>query len=127
MLNIKKLRSDANLTQKEFGEKIGLNRYQTISKYEKDPESIPVTVQKLIRYEFAEFLPEEERLAVATASHPTQSQDSPLQELKAENEQLKKRVADLEQDKEDLRKDKEMLQLHIKTLTGTTGNSEQSA
>lgn len=125
-MDIKELRGKINITQREFGERLGVQP-QTILKYEKGDRNVPESIQKLIRYVFAEFLPEEERLAVATASHPTQSQDSPLQELKAENEQLKKRVADLEQDKEDLRKDKEMLQLHIKTLTGTTGNSEQSA
>lgn len=60
-MNIKQLRKVADLTQRELGERLGVQS-QTILKYEKEERKIPESIQKLIRYEFAEFLPEEERL-----------------------------------------------------------------
>lgn len=60
-MNIKVLRAKIDLSQKAFGEKICV-KAQTIQKYESGERNIPETVQKLIRYEFAEFLPEDERL-----------------------------------------------------------------
>ena len=62
-MNIKELREKINLTQREFGERLGVQP-QTVLKWEKGDRKVPEGAQKLIRYEFAEYLPEEERLSV---------------------------------------------------------------
>lgn len=58
-MNIKELRSETGLSQKEFGLRLGLTS-QSITKFEAGGK-LTDTVKKLICYEFAEFLPEEER------------------------------------------------------------------
>ena len=55
------LRAKADLSQKAFGEKICV-KAQTIQKYESGERNVPDSIQKLIRYEFAKYLPETERL-----------------------------------------------------------------
>ena len=60
-MNIKDLRSKTGLSQKKFGERLGLQG-QSILLYEKEERKVPASIQKLIRYEFAKYLPETERL-----------------------------------------------------------------
>lgn len=112
-MNIKELRAKLNLTQKEFGERIGMQQ-QTILKYERGERNIPLNVQLLIRYMFAEHLPEKERLY---QNLDIQTEVEEIEELKKQNEQLLERIKELERREKGLEKDKEMLQLHIETLT----------
>lgn len=89
-MNIKVLRARLNLSQKDFGERICVTA-QTVQKYESGDRNIPETVQKLIRYEFADFLPEEERLI---SSSPGQStiKNEDFRKLQDENENLKQQA-----------------------------------
>ena len=61
-MNVKDLRVLTGLTQKEFGERLGLTS-QSITKYESGA-NVSETVKRLIRYEFSRFLPEEEQLEI---------------------------------------------------------------
>ena len=124
-MNIRDLRAKTGLSQRKFGERLGLQG-QSILLYEKEERKIPESIQKLIRYEFAEYLPEEERLYPKTSETATEDATA-VATVKEENEALKKKVVELERDKEDLRRDKEMLQLHIQTLTGKPGGDQQTA
>jgi len=137
-MNIKELRNKTGLTQREFGERLGVQS-QTILKYEKEERKIPDTVKKLIRYEFAKFLSEEDLLLAKFKETDT------FEKFKKEQERLKaalreklseqteiimdyaEKIDDLENDKADLKRDKEMLQLHIETLTGKKGGNQQTA
>lgn len=117
-MNIKELREKTNLSQSDFGARIGV-KHQTILLYEKG-KNIPDTVKKLIRYEFAEHLPEENRLVATPLDGETfREQETSLAQLKTENEQLKKRVAELE-------KDKDVLQAVVQNLTGRASSKQQT-
>ena len=74
------------------GRRLGVKRYQTISKYEKEPDKIPDSIQKLIRYEFAEYLPEEERLTVHLEAKEAPASYGLAEEVKKENEYLKREL-----------------------------------
>ncbi len=94
-MNIKVLRAKANLSQKEFGSRICV-KGQTVQKYESGERNIPDTVKKLIQYEFAEFLPEEDRLYPEGAAIKPQLSNEEKEEyrdLKKENEALRNEVA----------------------------------
>lgn len=124
-MNIKELRDKTNLSQRAFGKILGLSP-QSILNYEAG-KNVPETVKKLIRYEFSEYLPENERL------HP--KEDKPLKDpdfqyqkegssgTVAENQRLQQRVAELENDKK-------MLTNYIKSLEhqlGINGDDKQTA
>lgn len=97
-MNIKDLRELTNLSQKEFGERIGV-KYQTILLYEKG-KNVPETVQKLIRYEFAKFLPEEERLypeGAAIKPQVSEEEQAAYSSLEKENEGLKEKLKNAQQ------------------------------
>lgn len=81
-MNIKELRRKIDLSQNEFGERIGL-KGQSILKYEKGDRELPTSIERLIRYEFAEFLPEEERL-IPGAQPPSNG------ETTVDNEEVKR-------------------------------------
>ena len=128
-MNIRVLRAKTNLSQKEFGERICV-KGQTVQKYESGERNIPESIQKLIQYEFAEYLPKEERLIATPVDSATPVNLDDLrrnEELKEENNRLLQRVQELENDKAELKQDKEMLQLHIKTLTGKPRGDQQTA
>lgn len=93
-MEIKVLRAKANLSQKEMAERMGLTA-QTIQKYESGERNIPATVQKLIRYEFAEYLPEEERLRAATGTTDETGTPGELQKCLEENTALRDQVKEL--------------------------------
>lgn len=82
-MDIKQLRKDADLTQREFGERLGVQS-QTILKYEKEERKIPESIQKLIRYEFAEFLPENVRLVSKDAAKRITQDYAEVEKLKRE-------------------------------------------
>lgn len=136
-MDIKYLREKTNLSQRAFGERLGLSP-QSILNYEAG-KNVPESIQKLIRYEFAEHLPEEERLIAQF-----EKVDS-VEKYQEERERLEERIRgliddfhkitaqhaeqieELQQDKEDLRRDKEMLQLHIQTLMGKPSTKSKPA
>ncbi len=96
-MNIKKLREKTKLSQKAFGEALGLSP-QSILNYEAG-KNVPETVKKLVRYEFAEYLPEEERLLKSGLSEGTFESEE-INILKKENEFLKQQVSKVK-DQED--------------------------
>lgn len=91
-MNIKPIREKTGLSQKEFGLRLGLTS-QSITKYEAG-YNVSETVKKLIRYEFAEFLTEEERLVANPLNIDDLKRNAALkkevQELKAKLENLQK-------------------------------------
>ncbi len=123
-LNIRGLRKASNLTLEEFAQRLGIKRYQTVSKYEKEPDKIPETIQKLIRYEFAEYLPEEERLTVHVEAKEDSADYSLIEDLKKENEYLKR---DLESQKKITALLEEQIAMYKKLLeTKEAGQSKQA-
>ena len=94
-MDIKELRIRTDLTQREFGERICVQS-QTILKYEKKERKVPASIQRLIRYEFAKYLPEGERL-IPDLGEQTIS-PNPNQELEKyleENTELKDQLREL--------------------------------
>ena len=129
-MEIKVLRVKAGLSQKEFAERIGLTA-QTVQKYESGERNIPVTVQKLIRYEFAPFLPEEERLFAEPGTPYEKEANQELQKCLKENDSLRNQVKELPHIKEQnnlLRRTVELLEDQVKMykdrLSMTNGNSK---
>jgi transcriptional regulator with XRE-family HTH domain len=96
-MNIKQLRSRTGLSQKDFGSRLGLTS-QSITKFEAGG-NITDSIKKLIRYEFAEYLPEEERLSMAGNSEVT-VENKEVSILRKENEALKQKLA-MVKDQED--------------------------
>ena len=93
--DVKVIRVKARLSQKEFGERICV-KAQTVQKYESGDRNIPESIQKLIRYEFAKQLPEEDRLYPEGQAAKEQLSADENQEyinLKKENENLKAKAA----------------------------------
>lgn len=94
-MKIKELRSLTGLSQKDFGERIGL-RPQSIMKYEKEIREVPDTVKRLLRYEFAEYLPEESRL-IATPTDAAQKMNfEEMRKLEILNQERNSFKKDLE-------------------------------
>ena len=87
-MNIKDLRSKTGLSQKAFGERLGLTS-QSITKFEAGGK-ITKSIQKLIRYEFAEYLPKEERLQSTAGNGDATVDPTTVENLKTENETLRK-------------------------------------
>ena len=129
-MTIKELRQKANLTQREFGERLCVQS-QTILKYEKEERKVPESIQKLIRYEFAEYLPEEERL-IAKVAGPGDSEENPeVGRLLEENAVLQDQVREIPHLKEQnilLKRTVELLedqvQLYKDKLTMTTSKGK---
>ena len=90
-MNIKALRTKTGLTQKAFGERLGLTS-QSITKLEAGG-NITDTLKKLIRYEFAEYLPENERLTATVGNGNATAENETINQLQRENEELKKRLS----------------------------------
>ena len=88
-MDIKDLRSKTGLSQRKFGERLGLQG-QSILLYEKNERKVPESIKKLIRYEFAEFLPQEERLIVTPLEDATPVNFDDLRKI----ESLKKELED---------------------------------
>ncbi|MDT0689345.1 short coiled-coil protein [Salegentibacter sp. F188] len=152
-MNIKELRAKTGLSQKEFGARLGLTS-QSITKFEAGGK-VTDTVKKLIRYEFSQHLPEEERLYPVEGEHGKEQisaderrtatkVDSP-EEIEKERERYEDQVAklaeefhrianqyedhieELKRDKEDLRNDKKILQQYIENLSTKPGGNQQTA
>ena len=115
-MNIKKLRDKLKLSQRAFGKRLGVSP-QTVLLYEKG-QNVPESIQKLIRYEFAEHLPESERL-VSEPKDPEyeKSREGEILRLQQRIEELEKLNKELVQDKKDLRDDKKRLLLQLENLT----------
>ncbi len=96
-MNIKELRSKTGLSQKDFGSRLGLTS-QSITKFEAGG-NITASIKKLIRYEFAEYLPEEERLLISSNSQVTLKNNEVII-LRKENEALKQQIS-MVKDQED--------------------------
>lgn len=114
-MEIRVLRAKANLSQKEMAERMGLTA-QTIQKYESGERNIPATVQKLIRYEFAQFLPEKERLIAEPVVDYEQGKSQELKKCLEENNILQDQLKDLPHLKEQnhlLRRTVEILEEQI--------------
>lgn len=125
-MNIKELRSKTGLSQKEFGTRLGVTS-QSITKYEAGGK-ITETIKKLIRYEFAEYLPEEERLTVKKV--PAGEETAELQELREKNAVLEDQVKEVSHLKEQnslLKRTVELLedqvQLYKEKLEINTGSN----
>lgn len=126
-MNIKELRSKTGLSQKEFGKRLGLTS-QSITKFEGGGK-ITETVQKLIRYEFAEYLPAEERLTagVAAGTAPAHSRELEqcLEEKTALQDQLKE-LPHLQEQNQLLKRTVELLEdqvgLYKERVSLLTGN-----
>lgn len=103
---------EAGLKNKEISEKLGLG-LRSVQNYANGSQPIPESIQRLIRYAFADILPKELRLTVDLAY----SDLNEVQQLQRRINDLEKLNQELKEDKEDLKRDKEMLQLHIQTLT----------
>jgi DNA-binding XRE family transcriptional regulator len=113
-MNIKDLRELTRLSQKDFGKRIGV-KYQTILLYEKG-KNVPETVQKLIRYEFAEFLPEEERLVSGPGENNGGAtvDTTGIEALKKENEALKEKLKNAQRVANLLERNTELLEDQVK-------------
>lgn len=86
-MNIKVLRAKTDLSQKTFGERICV-KAQTVQKYESGERNVPDSIQKLIRYEFAEYLPEEERLI--PGAEPSNNSNATVKNEEFENIRLER-------------------------------------
>jgi transcriptional regulator with XRE-family HTH domain len=115
----------SGLNTKEISQRLHLG-IRTVQNYANGSQEIPEYIKKLIRYEFAEYLPKEEGL-VSKKIGNSEVGNGETENFKEENETLKKRVKELEQDKADLKRDKEMLQLYIESLTGRSTDNQQTA
>jgi transcriptional regulator with XRE-family HTH domain len=115
----------SGLNTKEISKRLHLG-VRTVQNYANGSQTIPEYIKKLIRYEFAESLPKEERL-VSEPGEVYEKKTPDFSQLKEENRQLQRRVQELEQDKEDLKGDKKMLELHIKTLTSKNEGRQETA
>lgn len=115
----------SGLNTKEISQRLHLG-IRTVQNYANGSQEIPEYIKKLIRYEFAEYLPKEEGL-VSKKIGNSEVGKGETENFKEENETLKKRVKELEQDKADLKRDKEMLQLYIESLTGRSTDNQQTA
>lgn len=109
-MNIKVLRKNIGLSQREFGERLGLTS-QSITKYESGAK-VSSSVEKLIRYEFAEFLPEKERLVNYRAN------DQSTSSKKGNGKHLENEISDLKKILSELKRDKDELYKIINTLSG---------
>ena len=89
-MNIKEIRSKSGLSQKDFGARLGLTS-QSITKFEAGG-NITETVKKLIRYEFAEYLPEEERLFSKAGNGTATANATAIKKLQEENEKLREQA-----------------------------------
>ncbi|QED37989.1 helix-turn-helix transcriptional regulator [Antarcticibacterium arcticum] len=98
-MNIKELRSKIGLSQKEFGSRLGLTS-QSITKFEAGGK-LTETVKKLISYEFAEFMPEEERLfSKSTAGENALKEE--IKKLELERTELQHQVEQIPHLKEQI-------------------------
>lgn len=98
-MNIKELRSETGLSQKEFGLRLGLTS-QSITKFEAGGK-LTDTVKKLISYEFAEFLPEEERMfSKSTAGENALKEE--IKKLELEKTELQHQVEEIPHLKEQI-------------------------
>lgn len=129
-MEIKVLRAKAKLSQKQMAERLELTA-QTIQKYESGERNIPGTVQKLMRYEFAQYLPEAERLAAEPGESYGGETKEQLQKCLEENSSLKDQVKDLPHIKEQnnlLKRTVELLEdqvrMYKERLNLTNGNSK---
>jgi transcriptional regulator with XRE-family HTH domain len=103
-MNIKELRLLTGLSQREFGERLGLTS-QSITKYESG-SNVSNTVKKLIRYEFSRYLPEDEKLQIPALHKDEEPKDKSLIPIMANNEiirVLRESINDLKADKEFLK------------------------
>lgn len=126
-MNIKDLRAKTGLSQRKFGDRLGLQG-QSILLYEKEERKIPESIQKLIRYEFAEFLSEDERLSSGD-NHGAIFKNEEISELRNENEDLKARVKDAEHLKEHnllLKRTIELLEDQVKMYKNILGEEDKS-
>lgn len=120
MIKIASLRAMTGLSQKAFGERLGL-KSGAIAKYERN-DVIPPPVLKLIQYEFNEFL-EEDGLEFKVrdpdfgpSSEEVQNYNDTIAELWLENKELlqfKNKYNWLLKEKETLVKHNEELQLKL--------------
>ncbi|MDT0643721.1 helix-turn-helix domain-containing protein [Zunongwangia sp. F363] len=118
-MKIKEIREKAGLSQTAFGEELGVTS-QAVAKWE-GGANVPVSIQKLIRYVFWDYLPSNERFEIKPVDAAQQVNLDHMEEvmtLKEENKKLLQRINELKEDKAELRSDKEMLQQYIKTLSG---------
>ncbi len=125
-MNIKELRSKTGLSQKEFGARLGLTS-QSITKFEAGG-TLTDTVKKLIGYEFAEFLPENEQ-SVTVHSKGLSSKGEEIQQLQRENEELKGALKDTEHLKEHnvlLKRTIELLEDQVKMYKNILGEEDKS-
>lgn len=120
MIQLGYLRAKTGLTQKEFGEKLGV-KSGTIAKYEKGGTP-PPTLLKLIRYEFSEHLEGEGLEMEIRDEFPRPSWEEYEQcqneksELSLQLKQLKEfknKVILLEREKKSLREQNDELQLKL--------------
>ena len=121
-MNIKELRKKTNLSQKAFGEDLGLSP-QSILNYEAG-SNVPESINKLIRYVFAKYLPEEEALIKGNMNGIQEPyENTVLKQIEKKNESLLQRVHELENDKK-------MLTNYIKSLEhqlGIDNDNQQTA
>ncbi len=101
-MDIKELRLKTGLSQREFGERLGLTS-QSITKYEGGAK-ISTSVQRLIKYEYAKYLPENERLKIDQGIVKQGFKDSKEDYLRYEEKvlQLENLIAELKRDKDQL-------------------------
>ena len=113
-MNIKSLRVKTGLTQKAFADRLGLTS-QSVTKFEAGSK-ITDTVKKLIRYEFAEFLPEEERLVSGPGENNGGAtvDTTAIEALKKENEALKEKLKNAQRVAELLERNTELLEDQVK-------------
>ncbi|MFV8280540.1 helix-turn-helix domain-containing protein [Christiangramia marina] len=130
-MDIKLLRSKTGLSQKEFGTRLGLTS-QSITKFEAGA-NITSSIKKLIRYEFAEFLPESERLvskeALQQVSHDSAEVEKLRQELelarmKAEKAESLQQMVDMQNKTIQLMEDQ--LQMYKERLS-LSGDASKTA
>ncbi len=126
-MNIKDLRAKTGLSQRKFGDRLGLQG-QSILLYEKEERKIPEYILKLIRYEFAEYLSEDERL-ISVGNQGTIEENEEFQKLKNENEDLKATAKDAEHLKEHnllLKRTIELLEDQVRMYKNMLGEEDKS-
>lgn len=115
IMELLQLLDRAGFKKKEIAARLCIG-LRSVQNYANGTQPVPESVEKLIRYEFAQDLPEEERLVA-------ESEKAYSKESAIEINRLQRRIEGMEQLNKELKRDKQMLQLHIETLT--TGSADK--
>lgn len=112
---LQKLTKDLGISTKEISTRLEIG-LRTVQNYISGKQDIPDSTKKLIRYEFAEFLPEEERLVSGPGENNGGAtvDTTAIEALKKENEALKEKLKNAQRVANLLERNTELLEDQVK-------------